>query len=110
MDDELKEDGGRAEDLAVGLLTKALAEAGLETQDGEEPHEQDEPGIGGKSLLLELDLREGVGLTANGRSARLHRADLLVACVWVSYLFIRAARRKVRLFFQENMPNICLTT
>ena len=78
MNDELEEEGGRAEDLAGCKMSKAGSQSGGQLQDGEELLEQDEPGEGGKRLVGELKFRQGVSLTANGGSAKLHVADLRV--------------------------------
>ena len=64
------------------LLELRLLSAGYEViqaQDGEELLEENEPGKRGERLALELDHREGMGLTADLGSAKLHLADLLVA-------------------------------
>jgi hypothetical protein len=78
MDDELEEEGGRAEDLAGGEMSEAGSQSGGQLEDGEELLEQDESGEGRKRLVGELKFRQGVSLTANGGSAKLHVADLRV--------------------------------
>jgi hypothetical protein len=41
--------------------------------------EEDQSGVRGEGVVLEPESRESVSLTANIGSAKLHRADLLVA-------------------------------
>jgi hypothetical protein len=82
-------------------MAKALTQAGLETKHGEELHEQNEPGVGCESLLLELHLGDGMGLTADSGSARLHRADLLVACVLSAIYIYTRGQTKGSPFFHK---------
>jgi hypothetical protein len=79
MDNQLQEEGGPAEDLAGHLMAETRPQASFEIQPGEELLKEDQAGVGGEGLLLEFQFGDGVGLTLNLGSAKLHRANLLVA-------------------------------
>ena len=88
-------------------MSEALAKPCLETQGGEKLQEENEPGVGGERLAFELQLGDGVSLTANVGSAKLHAADLLVVCVLSStYIYTRGKTQGSP--FLIIVPLLCL--
>jgi hypothetical protein len=100
MNDELKEDHRLPEDLAGGPMAETRPQPGLEIKDGEELLDENEPGEGRERLVLELDDRKDVGLTADLGSAKLHEADLLVLCVFYPFY----TRQGVKFAFCLQIP------
>jgi len=86
MDDELEEEGGRAEDLAGSEVPKAGSQSAGQIQDGEESLEEDQSGEGSERLRLKLQGWYGMDLTADSGSAKLHAADLRVVKSWLQTL------------------------
>ena len=80
MHDDLQEQVGRAEDLAVGQMAEAGPQTRFEIQHSEELLKHDQSCMGGEGLALELQFRNDADLTADVASTKLHWADLLVAC------------------------------
>jgi len=99
MDDELEEDPGRAEDLAAGHMAEARPQPSRQIQDGEELLEDHESGEGRERRVLELQGRDGMGLTTDLGSAKLHGADLLVMCLCSQY-FYTYDRKRFALFMK----------
>ena len=63
-------------------MSEAGSQSGGQLEDGEELLEQDESGEGRQRLVGKLKFRQGVNLTANGGSTKLHVADLRVVMSW----------------------------
>jgi hypothetical protein len=78
VDDQLKKYCRGTESLAGGQAAKAPVQARPQIEHREKLLEQNQPGERGEGVVLALEHRQGVGLTANVGSAKLHGADLLV--------------------------------
>jgi hypothetical protein len=92
VEDQLKEDGRPAEDLAHSQVPEAAVESGLELHGGEEMLEEDQPGEGSEGVGLEADIGDGVVFTTDVGSARLHEVGLLArGCLHYNPIIARQA-------------------